>query len=222
MAVSYDVFLNSVLPYAIDVSEPAAIDSIRTVCIDFCERTGIWQARGNTLSVVKGTAEYPISVPALDARHVRISRLYFDKRRLVPISEDGLANSSSLDTREQEGEPRQYFETPDGFIVFDMLPDRSIVGGVVYDQVLTPTQDSEEVGLDIVYEKYKSVIACGALARLFYTQGQPYYNPQASQERSRMYEMGVSAAKNFVNYGYGRGKLMVAQRPFVRGNKPWR
>ena len=61
--VSYDEFLPKVLQYVPDASEFIAIDAIRNACIEFCERTYIWQYIVPPMNIVNGQANYVINTP---------------------------------------------------------------------------------------------------------------------------------------------------------------
>ena len=61
--VSYEEFLPRVLQYVPDASEFIAVDAIRQACIEFCERTYIWQYEAPAITVVNGQAQYVIQKP---------------------------------------------------------------------------------------------------------------------------------------------------------------
>lgn len=219
MSVLYEEFLTEVSPYCLDAPQPQMLAAIRNTVIDFCERTGIWQQKVE-LEVVVGQREYTLPTPPSESRHARVMHAWYEGRALYATSGDALANSSSLNWMEREGVPRFYTEQPGGVLVLDRSPDDEAPEGMVVVRALTPMRNSSEVGLDIVFEKYLEGIASGALARLYLTQGQPYYNPKAAPERMMLYTRAVKDGKMYVNSGFGRGKNTVAQRPFARGIRP--
>jgi hypothetical protein len=220
MSVSYSDFFPEVLPYALDVSEPQAIFAIRNACIEFCERTLIWRD-DFVVDLVEGQSIYSPAV-ALDSRRASVVTLWVDQIKFQPTGEDYLAAKYGLDYRQYENLLGYYVEGMAGEIILAGVPQISIPGGVKGVQALAPTRDSDELGLDYVYERWAEVIAAGALSRLMSTAGQPYYNPQASMFYATKFSAGMNKAKAEVDGGNGRGRQRIQMRPFARGNYPWR
>jgi len=220
MSVSYSDFFPEVLPYALDVSEPQAIFAIRNACIEFCERTLIWRDTF-TADLVVGQSTYAVAAP-LDSRRAAIVSLWVDDRKFEPTGDDYLAARFGLDYRDADGLLGYYTEGMSGEFILAGRPTFDLPEGIKGVQALTPSRDSDEVGLDYVYERWIEVIAAGALARLMSTAGQPYYNPQVSMFYATKFSAGMNKAKAEVDGGNGRGRQRIQMRPFARGHYPWR
>lgn len=224
MAISYTEFLAEVSPYAPDVSEPAALNAIRNACIDFCEKTTIWRA---SVSIVVVAGQNTYTVPAVaDAEVASVLSAYYDGRQLVPTSEDMLNALNYLEWRTAEGTPTAFVMDPAAggrTLVLSRVPGTVDDGKILsLRYALRPSRASESIGLDYVHDRWLETIAHGALARLYQTMGQPYYNPQVGAVYALQFAAGKGKAQAEVNAGNGRGQLRVAAVPFVRGRSTWR
>lgn len=220
MSVPYTDFFPEVIPYALDVPEPQAIFAIRNACIDFCERTTMWREKF-TADIVAGQPTYFVATP-LDSRRASLITVWVDGRTYEPTGTDWLAAKYGFDYRSFDGLLGYYSEGLNGEIELAGLPQLDLPAGLRGVQALVPTRDSDEVGLDYVYERWIETIAAGALARLMTTAGQPYYNPQAAMMYAAKFSAGTNKAKAEVDGGNGRGRQRIQMRPFARGHYPWR
>lgn len=212
MAVDYEQFFPYVLPFVPDVAETSALLAIRNSCIEFCERTNIWQENVDLFTSAGGRV-YPINSP-IDSRRATVMRVWVDDCLLTPLSKDTLTAGAMRDWRRQEGRPQVYFDTDGDLEVFP-TPDAtySLRAQVAY----TPSRDSLECGWDDAFDVWLEPISSGAVARLAAMPGTPYYNTLAADMHRRMFNKGLGEAKIKGNTGFGRGQVRMQLRPFARG-----
>lgn len=160
-----------ILPFAPGVADPTMNAWIRQAARDFCERTRLWRYE-DELTVTANEAE-AITTPVGSVVH-EIEEAYFDGqmlRRVSPAWLDeheklwrlgALTGSSSYVTQTEPGSIR-------------LVPGAA--GTVKLFVWLKPSDDAEELP-DFIIDKYREIIAHGALARILMIPNQSFSNPQ--------------------------------------------
>jgi len=210
--VPYDGFLQEVLPQCPGVPELVAINAIRNAAIDFCEQSQWLQYPAAAIDGVANQAVYALAV-LTDTRVSMITDAWWDTLRLIPKSEDQLAQLFGADWRTMQGGPNYYLrDTDPTSITVVPYPIISEPGALTMKTTLCPTRASMTVDPNLI-EYWLEPIASGAKARLMAMPGQPYFNRTSALAEALMFRKGVSDAKIQVNRGLGRA--VVNMRPPV-------
>jgi hypothetical protein len=204
--VPYEEFLPRVLQYVPDASEFIAVDAIKQACIEFCERTYIWQYTVPAMDIINGQANYVIATPD-ETKTVGPIQAYFNTNLLIPKSPDELADIYRMGAWDQlEGAPQYVTRIIKPEIVLVPIPYIT-QPGVLYLRVsLAPTRDSTEIDSEI-YEQWAEAIAWGARARLCAQPRQDYTDKNAAIEASKMFNFHINRARIQVNKGLTRSSV---------------
>ena len=205
--VPYDAFLPEVLPYLRDVPEFAALNAIRSACIEFCERTTYVREVLPDIDVMAGTAIYDLE-PIVGTGIVMILSAVMGYKKLEPRSLEELDKLIYGDWRSRQG-PVQYI-TQDhyGQVRLVMIPDQNYDDPLRITAATRPLRNSLKVA-KVVYEHYAEVIGFGARARLHDTPGQPYSDEMAAIKFRKWFESGYGNATIEATRGRGRAALIV-------------
>lgn len=207
--VPYEQFLPYVTQYAPDVSEFVAIDAIRNACIEFCERTMIWEYDIPSIDIVALKSNYVIPSPA-DTKVVSILQAYYNTDiLLIPKAPDELASIYRMSNWQTlQGTPQFITRIIKPEVVIVPVPFAATDDSLRLRVALAPTRDSQEVDSEI-YEQWAEVIARGARARIYGHPKQPYYDKAAAMEEARMFRVGINEARIQVAKGLSRDSTQV-------------
>lgn len=200
--VSYETLLPQVLPYAVGVPEPTAITAIRNTSIEFLRRTHELQKALTPVSVVSGTEEYTISVPA-GYELVTVRVLYFNDAKLFPASELSIRHLRSV---AQTGTPKGYYLKLDRTLTLFPKPD--VAGTLTGTVVLCPTLTSTGVDQAVV-DKHLESLSAGALSRLLLVPNEPYYEPQLALMYRKRFDTAIADARARKNESLVSASLQV-------------
>lgn len=211
-ATLYSAMVTEVAP---DVSEcPGFVieAALRTMAIEFCQRSLCWRYEHPAQTAAAGIGDYEFQVPA-DSVVAKLMSIWHNGVLLTPKSHDDLAGMYS-DWLTEEGTPcyvtqfneREFRPVP--------IPDVTLGNAFSLIVALKPTRTS--TGIDTtIYEEHLDTLACGAKARLMEVPGKPWTNVMLSQYHRGKFEAGVLSAMNRVATGYGRASLRVKPRSFL-------
>lgn len=180
----FSAFLPEVLPFVHDCPQIAAINAIRNAAIEFCDRSGYWQADLTAIDSIALTGSYVLVVPT-GTRVVDSISAWYNNIVMIPRSTEELTKLyRGVDWRSLAGQPAFVTSDASGTIRLVPAPAIAIVGAINVRASIAPTRVSTGMDAD-VYEKQLEVIASGARARLLNMSGQPAYDPvQASAQRT--------------------------------------
>lgn len=211
---SYDDFLPYVLQYVPGAADYVAIDAIRNACIEFCEKSYIWQYEVPAINVVAMQNNYQIPTPA-DTKAVGPVVAYFDTNLLIPHGPDKLASIYRM------GDWQQVIGTPQ-YITRIQKPEVILVPKPQYDKpaalhirtALAPTRDSQEIDSEI-FEQWAETIAWGARARLLAQPRQDYSDKAGAMDALKMFRYDINRARMQVTKGLTRSSPQVEFQRFV-------
>lgn len=206
-SVTYDTFFAEVLPYVRDCSEVAALNAIRSACIEFCEKSLVWREVLPDITTIADQAEYDLDLD-VQAGLAMIITAQLGSKVLLPKSTEELDQLIGADWRTRQGPVS--FITHDDFetVRLVMVPDQVYDDPVAITAALRPLRTSTKVDKKI-YERYAEVIGFGARARLHDTPGQPYSDETAAKKFRMWFETGYGEAKIAANRGLTRTPLFV-------------
>lgn len=160
-----------IMPFAPGVADPTMDSWIRQAAIDFCERTRLWRYE-DELTITANEAEAMMS--PIGSVVFEIERAYFNDRELEPVSTAWLdERMPQWRTGEYESDSRYVTQTEPNTI--QLVP--AAAGNVRLYLWLKPSQDAQDLP-DFIVDKYREMIAWGALARILMIPNQSFSNPQ--------------------------------------------
>src|SRR5262245_40608867 len=182
---NWTAFQDDVLPHAPGCDWPMAQDAVRKAAIDFCEQTRVWHFEHPLVNVVANTADYPFVPPAGTVVH-EILDAWFDNVWIEPQGSDDLSeiNGSWLTWT---GPRAIYITQPDERTArLVPKPTANLTNGLRMLVALKPTIASTGIETRL-YEEYREIIACGALARLYKSPKKPYTDFALGENRNAQF-----------------------------------
>jgi hypothetical protein len=202
--VPYSQFNPYVLQYVPDASDFMVEDAIKQACIEFCEKTFVWQYTVPPIDVVAGTANYVIATPA-NTKSVGPIQVYYDTNLLIPKGPDELADIYRMgDWQQVSGGPQYVTRMIKPEIILVPNPSTSNASWLHIKTALAPTRDSDEIDSEI-FEQYAEAIAWGARARLLAQPRQDYSDKVGAVEALKMFRYEINRCRMQVTKGLTRG-----------------
>ena len=203
--VSFNEALSLVLPFVPGCPEPIAIEGLRQATIDFCQRTQMWKdidsfTLGGTGDVCTPTGSVLIKI--VEAR--------FDGRLLEPITTQELSHlNQSEDWRVVEGQPKYITQTEQDTVTISPKAR----GKLMLSMVLAPSFDAELIPRFIM-NRYRQVIASGAIAYAMMLPGEDYYNPELSMIFSERFNQHLNHLSITGRKGQQNGPIRTRSQYF--------
>jgi len=212
--VSYDEFLPYVLQYVPGASEMVAIAAIRNACIEFCEKSYIWQEVLEPMDVNVGQSNYVINTPD-GTKSVGPIQVYFNTNLLIPKGPDELAEIYRMgDWQQIQGSPQYVTRIIKPEVVLVPQPYVADPASLFIRTALAPTKDSSEIDSEM-FEQWAESIAWGARARLLAQPRQDYTDKQGSADALKMFRYEINRARMQVNKGLTRGSPRIEFQRWV-------
>lgn len=216
MSTSYDQFFSWVLPEVGGCPEITAIQAIRDVVIDFCEKTNIHQEDHDPITVIAKTSDYDLETPVTGTRIIKIMNAWYKGDKLEPAAPDqvldpAVYNQSIGGYTVSYSTPKFYLQKDPVTLSLLPIPDATLASAVTLRVSLAPLRSSVACE-DFLFEQWVEPIAAGAVAKLQTSSGKTYSNPQAAQINQARYIAGVNAARQKATRGYTRSSLSVQLR----------
>lgn len=182
--ISYDAFLPSLLPSIRNCPDPTIEEAIRSTVIDICERTEMWQADLDPISLIAGTYEYDLEPPTQSIVH-RIINVVYEGDPLDP-STMGLINQRFRDWKTQWGKPKLWVKEGQALVRFVPIPKENQAAAVDIRVVLKPTITSGGADAYIMTDARDAIIN-GALSRIMSIPGRDWSNGKAADRYLALY-----------------------------------
>ena len=210
----FSAFLPEVLPFVHDCPQIAATNAIRNAAIEFCDRTGYWQADLTPMDAVASTGSYTVVTPT-STRIVDEIGVWFNTILLAPKSSEELNKLyRGIDWRSLVGQPSFFMSDHSGTVRLVPAPAVDKPGAITIRASLAPTRAA--TGIDtIIYEKQVEVIARGARARLLSMSGQPAFDPIQATAQRTAFLSGCNDARIRANKASTRASVAVEFPRFV-------
>lgn len=184
-------FMPFVIPFAPSVPEPLAEQYLRLASISFCERARAWR-EVQDIEVVGDDFEQ-IPIPA-QAELFEIESVYYRsttdshwmKLKSTPYPE---VDQTLFDSTVTDNSRPYIFSQIDQNSIF-LLPRAQ---GVVRISAFFKPTPSADIVPDILYDKYASVIADGALMNILMVPEQPYTNPNLAALKAGIFNSNCDA-----------------------------
>lgn len=156
---AFDLFFPDVLPDAPGVTEPIAEHALLRAAQRFCQLTRAWRVVLDPTTTIAGIDEYDLELPR-DTELVRIESAKLG------------GNDVEVATKDNASRLREYVFCPDGQLLYvNPVP----AGSTVIQITATLMPGNGAIGIeDFLYDRYVSVIAAGAVAKLMQQPMKPY------------------------------------------------
>ena len=173
-----------------------AEDAVRRTAIDLCERGGIWQHEFEVMLQV-GVPDYPIFTPDLTrvvcVDWVLLNQQKYRTQRASLVCQCGNFGISIPNNKT---------------ILFTPTPYPACNEVATINLWLAPLQECCDLP-DKLWQEYSDTIANGAAARMLQMPKQDYTNQGLAMKLDRMYEAGVTRAKNKRVFERTTGPLLM-------------
>ena len=191
---SYESLFPDVIPVVPDCPDSLIERNIRSAVIEFCEKTGIYQAELDPLTTVGNIYEYDLEAPNGTVVH-KIMSAVFDGKDIEPIS-TGLIEQRKPPWRDlaNAGVPEYYIKQGQSLVWLVPVPSTTMVSSTVIRAQLKPTSSPSGCDSDIMAE-YRDTIINGALFRLLRTPGQTWTDLTGAQIYGALFAEGVNSAE---------------------------
>jgi hypothetical protein len=191
---SYETLFPDVIPVVNDCPDSLIERNIRSAVIEFCEKTGIYQAELDPVTTVGGLHEYDLEPPNGTVVH-KIMNVVFDGKNLEAISPE-LLDQRKPNWRKPEntGEPEYFIKQGQSLVWLVPTPSATMVSSTRIRVQLKPTATSTACDADILSE-YRDSIINGALFRLLRTPGQVWTDFNGAQIYGALFADGINRAE---------------------------
>lgn len=204
-----DMILPSVMPQVPGCAEPTAIAAIRQAAIEFCEATRAWRAR-DQFEVTKSSCSI-VCAPA-SAVIFEFESVFFNGRRLEQVSVLELDRDHpnwADDSREPSGTARYFTQTEHDTI--RVVP--AATGKVDISLYVRPSEDALQLP-DFLVDRYRNVLANGALSRLLLVPGQPFFSPDMAGYYATRFQQSLDRNFNVNIRGQQRARTRTKPHYF--------
>jgi hypothetical protein len=190
---------------------------VKDAIVEFAKLTHRMQVDIAPVNVIAGSALYAIDNP-VGFQVLSISRLFFDGKPLVSVSENQLdlewrsLNSMHCICSNMDGEgwrdyeadtPTVFYQPKPNEVRLVATPNAALTGGLTGRVVVYPTLSMTTIDDDI-YNEFYEVIAAGALARLMAVPSQPWTSAPMVNYYRAIFDDGVSDARAKVSRGHAQ------------------
>ncbi len=203
--LTFQSLIYEVLPYVPGCPDQSVVTHLRSICIDFFQKTLAWRQKLNPVTALADVTTYTMPLPDSQTALAKLLAYWIDGQRAHVVQaergEDLAACNSSADVA---------WTTTRATFSVSPAPDAGQL--LVLDVALKPSQASTGV-LASLWEHYADALVDGALSRIFAMPNQPWTNPGLAQYHGQLYQdaidsVGAATAKSFSRAG-GR------TRPFM-------
>lgn len=193
MATSYETLLPDIIPVVPTCPDTLIEGQIRAAAIEFCEKTGIYQAELDAVTTVGGTYEYELEPPTGTSVH-KIMWATYDGKDLEPIS-TSLLEQRVPDWRNSShyGDPEYFVKQGTNFWLVP-VPSATLPQSTILRVQLKPTHRSNSCD-DSVMGDYRDAIVNGALYRLLRMPGREWTDYSGAQIYGSLFAEGLVRAE---------------------------
>jgi len=186
----------------------AMIAKIRDAAREFCARSRVWVIVSDTADLYAGEEVYGLRPPSgVDFCDVLTVR-HKGRRIEVRTPEQWRAlGYASADT------PQYFTVTEPGLVRLYPVPNEDQAGVLLVEVVAQPSVKSTQAPAFLL-NRYGSIIAQGALARLLLIPDRPWTDMNSAVVSQRLFEDGIAGARITMEQGGGGASTTVRYRPF--------
>lgn len=162
--ISYDSFLNQILPYARNCPDPVIEGAVRDTVIEMCEKTSIWAVQLDPISAIAGQYEYDLEPPT--GAHVHVIQNVLDENgnQLTAVS-GPMLDQRYPNWREEPSRSKFFVRQTDATIWFAPAPSVARKNAFLVTVILKPTITSTSADSWIMTD-FRDAIVNGAISRI--------------------------------------------------------
>lgn len=194
MATSYEALLSEIIPMVPSCPDSLIEQNIRAAAIEFCEKTGIYQAELDPITTVGGVYEYDLEAPSQTVVH-KVMWVTHDGKDLEPISPT-LLEQRVPKWRDEDcyGKPEYFLKNSQTTFWMVPVPSATMPQSTIIRVQLKPTHRSTACD-DLVMEDYRDSIINGALFRLLRIPGREWTDIPSAQVYGSLFAEGIVRAE---------------------------
>ena len=167
--------------------------AIRAACIEFCEKSLLWQQESSKADIVAGESRYGFASPV----GARVSQPTFVSIDDVPLVQTNLQDLDDLNPSWRTltmKTPTHYFMDTESSIRLVGTPEVDIPASLEVHVALKPSRMSDNCP-DFILEDWADTIASGALTRLHAMVGRVWSEKELVNYHQKQFRSGISRAK---------------------------
>lgn len=188
----------------LDVPYPTAINALRMAAIEFCDRSMVYVADLDPVSVVADEATYSLDAPN-GTKVVRIEQAWFNGVKLTPTTRLDLARDYA-NWPTITGSPTHYTQENTEEVILFPKPTSALADGLTMKVALKPSRTATVIE-NWLLEKYQDDIFYGAKWHLFEMTDKPWANGDAAMYCKAKFDESITAAQLSASKGMGKARL---------------
>jgi hypothetical protein len=227
MAILYESLLPEVIPMVPGCPDTLIENNIRSAAIEFCEKTGVYQAELDPLTTVANIYEYDLEPPSGTVVH-KVMWVVHEGVDLEPISTNLLEQRlPKWRNRDNAGTPQYFVKNSQSLFWLVPVPQATSPSSTVLRVQLKPTHTSTACDDDVMTD-YREAIINGALTRLLRMPSREWTDYNGASVFNSLFAQGVQDAERRarhadegvarkVNYGGIYSRVSSKRNRYGRG-----
>lgn len=192
------------------------VDScIRSACIEFCEKSLLWQQISEPTDIIAGEARYGFSPPAgskvVLVMHASVFPTDSCCSELSQVTADELNKHRPDWPTYESDKPFAFFMDTDSSIRVIGIPKETLLAYFTLTVALKPSRSATECP-DFLLEDWAEAIAHGALVRLHAMVGKPWSEKTLISYHQQKFRAAISAARSKTSKSRQRMSLVMLPR----------
>lgn len=165
MSVTYDAFLQDILPFARNCPDPVIENAVRGATIELCEKSELWQVELDPISAIAGQYAYDLEAPQ-GAVVRRILTLTDEQGNTLDPVTSGMLDQREPEWRTTPGRARFYIKRDEENQIWLAPPPATArTNAYLIRAVLVPAITSSSCS-NVVMNNFRDTIVNGAVSRL--------------------------------------------------------
>ena len=216
---TYESLLPEIIPMVQNCPDSLIESNIRSTAIEFCEKTGAYQAELDPVTTVNAIFEYDLEPPSDTAVHIIMWMLY-NGTDLESIS------TTLLEQRKPKWRDAAYHGTPEYFVkvsrsLFYLVPVPNVTtaNSIRLRVQLKPTHSSTSCDDDLM-DDYRESLINGTLFRLLRMPNREWSDLRGADIYRELYNVGkIEAERRATHSNVGVARKVKYGRPFLPINR---
>ena len=200
--------MSDIVPDVPGCPDPTVVLALRRATRHFFEQTRIWRMWLAPVSIIKGTLNYGLVLPA-QTNLVGLERATLNGRTLSVLTAPSLPSDWQTQTIQQASGVFTEDRT-----TFNFLPAQTTGDIVKIEVTLKPGEESLGVE-DIFFDQYADILATGAKARLMLQPAKPYSNAAMGMGLEQQFNDAITDVSIRRARGFATTSLTVYPRRFA-------
>ncbi len=199
---AWSYWMPDLMPHVPGCPQVLAEHELRRAAQAFFHQTMAWRVDETPRAVTAGTDEVSVAPTDAGLELVRVDAIWYDGKKLDPITPETLDAQYVDDWQAQVGTPTNFLQVVPGVIRLYPVPLVDAVTGLKLRLIVTPSDASTGLPDDMAL-KYRDEIHVGAKSRLMLYPGKPWTSPELAGVYGQAFNALVnqataSAARAFV------------------------